>query len=320
MNQQLQCQSQDVSVFRFCGELSNCRDEFANCKKVRQTLAFCRYIQTNSTLEKFRGFYKELVFACSNSVLFGIRQGCMVMVRLLLKPNRMTFTELVIVYTSCGAPFAVERLLSDDRASNPVSITLASMVHLGLWPAFLLVRLLRVINGSFVSKKHSSDSKTPIPKNSGSQAIQQELALSLLNPSSEYSGLQIKDLLERYVGLASLLNLSQNGSDSFGSELSRITGHPSPGIAAACLNRRNAAVIQKHLAAARNEFLDLLSKAVENSPGKESILSLGLNLVDPLDGVATKQVLQLLANHRTPFSERAIQPSRIHLEETRATP
>ena len=228
----------------------------------------------------------------------------------------MTFTELVIVYTSCGAPFAVERLLSDNRP-NRASLAVASVVQLGFWPAFLLVKLLRVINSVFVSQKVQKISMTGYVEHAGTSAVNRELVALLVDSSADRSALSVKELLDRYAGLASLLKLSQSAGLIHDSEIARISAHPSPNLAAACRNRRNVVLARKHLASARCEFLNLIATALHNTTGGESTLSLALDFVDHLDPIAAEQIHRLAPVHSN-TAVKTTPEGRTSFEETNA--
>lgn len=241
------------------------------------------------------------------------------MVRLLPQRYRMTFTELVIVYTSCGAPFAVERLLSDDRPSR-ASTALAAAVYLGGWPAFLLVRLLRVIKTLFVSKKVSDEPETVNKEISRPQAVQHELVYHLASAIRDRSALQIKELLERYAGLASLLKLSQSTAVIYEPEIARISNHTSPALAAACLNRRNTLIIQKHLTEARSEFFELLFTAVKGSTSEEMVVSSAVDFVELFDPAAIGEMQQFIATGKLVTPTQVKLEGRPQLDETKRLP
>jgi hypothetical protein len=182
----------------------------------------------------------------------------------------MSFTEFLIVYLACGSPFAVERLLArSETLSIGAFLEIAS--HLVGWPIVLLLRLSRVIASDFVSQY----SKTNIELDSDCAAwddSRRELSCLLTDRHPKLSVLQVRELLERYTGLASLARFQSVGSVPITNELFRVVKHPSPVLAAVCVSRRNGTVIQRHFRAARSEFLDLVNAVVDLTGSADSLL------------------------------------------------
>jgi hypothetical protein len=231
----------------------------------------------------------------------------------------MTLTEFVIVYISCGSPFAVERLLSGGHL-NRLQVALDSVLHLGLWPAILLVKLIRVIRSHFVSRTNAISLETSDSVKARGQNIQQELEGLLIGTVGGRSPGQTRELLERYIGLATLSTNSQRGPSIYDSEFARITDHPYPSLMAACLKRRNLGLIHKHLAAARIEFLEMLSKAAADPQGKMSILFAASDLVEQFDQTAVCQVEKLLLTEDGLWGVNLRFSRAADFEETRVAP
>jgi hypothetical protein len=151
------------------------------------------------------------------------------------------------------------------------------------------------------------------------QALQNNLAVILADPGDRRSSLQIKELLERYSGLALLSSASQSKPSILNSELARISDHPSPALAAACRNRRNNAVIKSHLAAARYEFLGAIAAAVASSPLEESIVLAAAEFVQQFDPPAFSQLEEILDRQENPAMGRSL-PVPVHFEQSRVAP
>jgi hypothetical protein len=148
--------------------------------------------------------------------------------------------------------------------------------------------------------------------------MHQELVVLLADSSADRTALSVKELLDRYAGLASLLKLSRSEQLIHDSEIARISKHPSPALAASCQNRRNVALIRKQLAAARNEFVELLAKSQTDSPNAGSTLSSALDFVGNTDPVAAEQIQKLIAMALPSAVVKTTPAGRIHYEQTDA--
>lgn len=231
----------------------------------------------------------------------------------------MTVTEFLIIYVSCGAPFAVERLLSGVRSSPPWNAVISAL-YLALWPVLVLVKLIRVIRSHFVSHKNAACSNTSNSSALDTRCKYRELAVLLQDAGVEHSIRQIIELLERYQGLAALSIVSSNGSSNYDFELAHITNHPSPSIAAACHNRRNALTINRHFLAARNEFLEMLWKATANSKSKEPFVKLAMEFAEKFDPCATGHFERLRTRSDDTLSARINSATPVRFEETIVSP
>lgn len=228
----------------------------------------------------------------------------------------MSLIELTIIYVSCGSPFAVERLLSSKRSNEVQAVTL-SLLHLLLWPAFLLIKLIRVIDSRHVSQKDDANS-TLTDRSNYFVETHRDLTVLLSDPAGRRPSLNIKDLLERYSGLALLSTTSLNISSIPAPEFARISNHPLPELAARCLHRRNKIVIKRHLAAAREEFLEVVATAASDSEREETILSAAAGFIHHYDPAALSQFEDLFCSEKCPTPENMSVPTLVRFKESSA--
>ena len=232
---------------------------------------------------------------------------------------RVTFTEFLIVYVSCGAPFAVACLLSGDD-SNRLRSAFVSTLCLTTWPAFLLAKLIRVIKSRFVSHKNAETSGRSIFAATATRSTLRELADQLQAAGVKQPSRQIKDLLERYSGLASLLVASKCGSYDYDCELALLSNHPSPAVATACVNRRNIALINRHLLSARHEFLELLETATAELKSQEPILNFAIDFVEQFDPDATSLLQRLRSRPDNTMLPSVTSTSAAHFKQSIMAP
>jgi hypothetical protein len=170
----------------------------------------------------------------------------------------MTFLDLLIIYLSLGAPFGAYRLV---RNGNPLSgngLFSATLAFL-LWPPYAIRSAYRYLESSDGNTEFDFGG-TPdaeFLKNIEDLSDQFPAAVS---QSHRFIAKRLERQFERYVEL-SQAQITRSGAKSgqyF--DLLTVSGHPSPPIGAANLNRRNRNVIERHLKDARTDLITALGE------------------------------------------------------------
>lgn len=166
----------------------------------------------------------------------------------------MTFLDLLIIYLSLGAPFGAYRLVRNGNPSSGNGLFSAILAFL-LWPAYSIRSAYRYLGLSDAGFDIDARPDTEFLKTIEDISARFSAAASR---SHRLIAKRLERQYERYVEL-SLAQLTRSGTKSgqyF--DLLTISGHPSPQIGAANLNRRNRNVIDRHLKDARTNLITAL--------------------------------------------------------------
>ena len=167
----------------------------------------------------------------------------------------MNFSDLLIIYLACGAPFAVYYFLQNRKFLSFEKLWLRIFFVFVCWIPFAFQ--LTKINKTFESKSdnnYSADSN--LEKNLYS--IQKQFEEILLAGNFNISIYELREVLERYVGLTkSLQNYNGKKNESV-KELFRTSGNNDLEISGICLQRRNCERLLFHHTQARRDFLKIV--------------------------------------------------------------
>ena len=174
----------------------------------------------------------------------------------------MNLFDAIIIYLACGAPFGVYYFVNQRNRQNrvffnPVLITL-------FWLPFALVLFQK-----YVTKK-LPDSIFFKSEILGEQEIietKNDLERVLLKNSFGISIFEIKEILERYVGLTSALENQAEQSEA-GNHFFEIAGTKNSQLASKCYQRRNRKLLSYHQTLAGQDLLKLIDKFVCRFPFK----------------------------------------------------
>lgn len=193
----------------------------------------------------------------------------------------MTFFDSIIIYFSCGSPFAVNVLLTSTGRSKASVATRAALEFVA-WPVFAASSAIRLI------RNH--------PNASGDTCIGtaaaglNELLTKLESVSHQGrkapSTFEFRNTFARYTGLA--IELSSDSGQPEASEIAKITGHPNPAAASACTARNRRTRLTVHLIQARRDFIEAVADLalVANVPRTVKDLAIEIaEKVGDLDGV-----------------------------------
>jgi len=173
----------------------------------------------------------------------------------------MTLADLFIVYLSFGAPLAVYEYLQ-SRASSRQQRMVSSLVTFLFWvPAAIRIGRRYFLNaysdGDFVSGPFSDSHADEISD------LSERLKAELVRSSGQSGMRDIREVVDRYVGLTEALN---DGDPVGQGDLFEAAGRPANALGRICLTRRNRHRLEVHHSQARRDFIELLEPAdlIEN--------------------------------------------------------
>lgn len=199
----------------------------------------------------------------------------------------MNFSDLIIIYLACGAPFGVYYFLQSRRNLNRKILWIKTFLHFVFWIPFALQivvkrKTLKNLSNFFFDKKNFSDSdfeKKILP-------LRKNLESSILKKRAQLSVFEMRETLDRYIGLT-LACKTKPFSNSAG-ELYKISAHKNPYLATICAERRNRQRLLFHQKQARQDFLNLF-----NFAKSEILTSQILELIKVLEDFEAQEILKL---------------------------
>lgn len=194
----------------------------------------------------------------------------------------MQWTDILIIYLSCGAPFGVYFFLHEHRKTGVSSRLLLRSAAVWLfWIAYAYLLWRKNSAKRFTPSRHSSKKSS---KNSEialleqQTAVMQEQILQAFIEASSRTRLKVqffafRDVLERFVGLTLAVKADEVSKDDNDHELFHIAGRKGRDAERAqkCLSRRNRTRLYEHQKNAREDFL----KQVANLAGNNVPLNSG---------------------------------------------
>jgi hypothetical protein len=158
----------------------------------------------------------------------------------------MSLIDIIILYFTCGSPFAVYHFLQNRNL-------LKSSVIWMLWIPFS-VRLLqtKVKSKLIFDKKNVSDSEI--------ETVQREIEQIVFENNAKLSLFEFREVFERYTGLT--LNTKQNNEQIGENEtdIFRVANRENVKLGAICLHRRNQFKLKYHQTLARRDFFKIINE------------------------------------------------------------
>ena len=203
----------------------------------------------------------------------------------------MNFTDLLIIYLACGAPFGVYQITTHkNRSAADAARMFLSFLF---WPAFAASIIIdRVANGQTNSNSFH---------NSAVDDIRAKIEQAAFSNSTAASLFEFREVYHRYTGLSEVVE--SLSSSKYSSEFFEISGHQNKALAAKCLARENRRKIVCHHAAARLDFTRIVTELVETVPKPEAILGLTFELARQVNDEA------IVVDLRAGMSDRRDRPA-----------
>lgn len=204
--------------------------------------------------------------------------------------TKMQWTDLLIIYLSCGAPFGVYFFLQHRKKGISIRLLLRSAAAGLVWIAYAYLLWRKNVAKRLTSQKKSLQKSLqnflPDPEiallEQQTSVLQEQVlqAFIELNSNARLKAqfFAFRDVLERFVGLTLAVKADQSagigsGAEKNDHELFRIAGRKGKDAALAqkCLSRRNRLRLEEHQKNAREDFL----KQVANLAGAGVLINGG---------------------------------------------
>lgn len=205
----------------------------------------------------------------------------------------MTISDIIIIYFSLGAPFAVYQFTQEQQTSSfrvVISTAFSFLFWLPLLSRLGVAKILRSAGNDDFAEGHDSDADLDKDIRNAQSAVADRFRMAPRHISIH----EFREILERYAGLSLLVNHRASGSSKIANEIFSIAGRENTQLAAVCFERRNRARLIRHHIDASGDFLRVIN---ECSFLDEKMLPPAIRLTEFLSDLPA--TLELLANLQT---------------------
>jgi hypothetical protein len=201
----------------------------------------------------------------------------------------MNSIDFLIIYFSCGAPFAVYYFLQNKTGSKTSLFWLSNSLVWMFWlpfALFLLFKNRRVLSDlNFLNtSSDTSESEQKIYQS------QKRIEKILLESELEISIFDFRETAERYAGLTTA---AQNEPDKdWGKEIFQAANNEKTELGKICLQRRNRKRLAFHQTEARQDFLQIIRQLTDSISDTEDLKRSSLEMVALLNDSAAQETLE----------------------------
>jgi len=184
----------------------------------------------------------------------------------------MNLTDFIIIYLACGAPFGVYYFLQNrNEVDSPITWLKIFLTFFFWIPfAFLFIRQFLASNENLHSN-HYLPSAFEAEDEGNIYLIQKEIEKKFSESRLEFSLFELRETLERYVGLTLANQEAFTKVSEQEKEIFRIAENSNVQIAANCLHRRNRKLLAFHQTEARQDFLQIIRKLSGSMTDKKNL-------------------------------------------------
>lgn len=178
----------------------------------------------------------------------------------------MNLYDFLIIYLTCGAPFAVYHFLQYRSVFKSRQLWLKTILNFLFWPlsAYRFARnsrtLKNIFDKVFVNDTYS-DSVSDTEKDL--QITQKRIEKIVLEYDPNVSVYELREIFDRYAGLT----LTRQNADTIHQtdryKIFQIVDHDNAKLAGICFERRNRKRLSHHQTQARQDFLNIFAKLFE---------------------------------------------------------
>jgi hypothetical protein len=200
--------------------------------------------------------------------------------------NRIDF---LIVYFSCGAPFAVYYFLQNKTGSKTFIFWLSNALVWMFWMLFALFLLFKN-RGVLSDLNFLNTSSVVSEKQRNIYLSQKQIEKILLDSELEISIFDFRETAERYAGLTMA---AQNEPDKdWGKELFRAASIEKHELGKICLQRRNRKRLAFHQIEARRDFLQIIKQLSDSISDMKMLERSSLEMIGLLNDSAARETLE----------------------------
>jgi hypothetical protein len=209
----------------------------------------------------------------------------------------MNWNDLIIIYLSCGAPFAVYYFLQNRNLNDNRIFYLKLLFRFLFWipEAFRLVARRRLLT-KFYNFEFDAGAESDAELEKEIYAIQKHFEFSLSKFKSEVSIYTFREVFERYTGLTREIMSSSVNRIPSGTEIFSISGHENRKLGEICLDRRNRRKLVFHQRQARLDFFRILDRLLAPPTENRTVAARAAKLFSLLHDFEANKMLSDLSN------------------------
>jgi hypothetical protein len=214
----------------------------------------------------------------------------------------MNLYDFLIIYLTCGAPFAVYYFLQHRFVLNSKSLWLKTILNFLFWQplAYRFLqnnRTLKNISGKFFIKNSDLNVEKDL------HIIQKHLEKIIIKNGTKISVYELREIFARYVGLTIACQTETKARQTARYEIFQITGHNNSELAEICFERRNRKRLLHHQTQARRDFLKVFSELFESHPETEKPGKLLIKFSTLLNDSVGQNLLNELIEQKAQINE-----------------
>ncbi len=178
----------------------------------------------------------------------------------------MNFLDFIIIYLTCGAPFAAEYFIKHQISSTLGSCLFKTSLILMFWLPYSLKILWQFTKEQ--NKSHinfNNDKVLNVLHENKIQDIQKKMESVSLKSNGKYSLFEFRDLINRYKGLMLETQVENKTPSAAEREIFTVSNSSSVNVSSICLHRRNRNRLFFHQRRAQKDFLAFLTTAFRTS-------------------------------------------------------
>lgn len=201
----------------------------------------------------------------------------------------MRTADAIIIYLSCGSPFAVNAILAKtDRRTLTVAVR--ALLTLIFWPVTAIGSIYRLVRETdrYQGAAQSNDLGIELQK-----LLSKVESISHIGRGAG-SAFEFRKTFDRYTGLAA--EFASQTDDTGNAEIFAVTGHPASEIASACLARKQRTRLAEHLIQARQDFIESVTELAGTNGNSNAIGMLAIEIAETAkDTPGANELRQILA-------------------------
>lgn len=203
----------------------------------------------------------------------------------------MNFSDFIIIYLACGAPFGVYFFLQNRTKLKSFTLWLNSFLTAVVWFPYAFRFLHTFVTGMFLKFKFSKIIKSDLLRKRRIETFEKKFAQMLRSAETGFSLFDFRETFQRYAGLTqtfqTVIDWNETGENE--KEVFRAAGHEKVELAAKCLHRRNLKRLQSHQSLARTDLIQMLCKLDSQLPDSGDFRRLVTEFVQDLNDVEAQK-------------------------------
>lgn len=204
----------------------------------------------------------------------------------------MNFIDFLIIYFAVGAPLGVYYFFQKTDDRNSRIYLLRVFFAFVFWiPAAIQLFLQKIESKAFFKNKFEKNSFSDARRVENLNECQKKLEELFFNCRPEISLFDLRETIERFVGLTVSSQNVGNKPNAAEENILRAANSANISISAECLRRRNLNRLFYHQKLARQDFLQLISKILAFPSIQKELKAASFEFAELLNDEQTKTAL-----------------------------